>query len=348
MLSRRTVLALAGAAPLASVKPARAGQFDGRTIRVQFWGGSDGLVIRKYIVDPFVKETGARVVVEEGNTSASIAKVRAQKADPQLDVIFLDDVGVFTLEREGVIEKLELARMPNAADVFPGYVVAGDNGIGIFNYITTLLYNSAHGTAPTSWNDLWDPKYRGKVLSPSITDTQALLFTIMAARLNGGSLDNLEPAWPKLEAFRPQIYSFIENRALNAEALENGEAALAVDIPYYFKPYIDRGYKIAMTTDLKEGFFSITGSAALVKGGKGDREVAYAFINRALSPEAQAGLGRELWYGPTNPKTQLPPEVASYMVHTPEQFRSAIQFDRLKLIEKRPEIIEGWNRVMVR
>jgi spermidine/putrescine-binding protein len=103
-----------------------------------------------------------------------------------------------------------------------------------------------------------------------------------------------------------------------------------------------------MTTDLKEGFFSITGSAALVKGGKGDREVAYAFINRALSPEAQAGLGRELWYGPTNPKTQLPPEVASYMVHTPEQFRSAIQFDRLKLIEKRPEIIERWNRVMVR
>jgi hypothetical protein len=36
------------------------------------------------------------------------------------------------------------------------------------------------------------------------------------------------------------------------------------------------------------------------------------------------------------------------MVHTPEQFRSAIQFDRLKLIEKRPEIIERWNRVMVR
>jgi putative spermidine/putrescine transport system substrate-binding protein len=342
MLSRRKLIALAGVAPLAGTRQARAGKFDGRTIRVQFWGGSDGLVIRKYIVDPFVKETGARVVVEEGNTSASIAKVRAQKADPQIDVIFLDDVGVFTLQREGVLDRLDLARMSNAADVFPGYVVADGYGIGIFNYITTLIYNSARGSAPTSWNDLWDPKFKGKVLSPSITDTQALLFTLMAARLGGGSLDDLAPAWPKLQAFRPQIYSFIENRALNAEALENGEAALAVDIPY-----IDRGYEIAMTTDLKEGYFSITGSAAMVKGGKGDREVAYAFINRALSPEAQAGLGRELWYGPTNPKTQLAPEVAPYMVHTPEQFRTAIQFDRLKLIDKRPEIVEKWNSIMI-
>ena len=36
------------------------------------------------------------------------------------------------------------------------------------------------------------------------------------------------------------------------------------------------------------------------------------------------------------------------MVHTPEQFRGAIQFDQLKLIEKRPEIIKRWNRIMVR
>src|SRR5690349_18824722 len=101
--------------------PAEAGQFDGKTIRAQFWGGSDGLVIRKYIVAPFEKETGAKVIVEEGNTSASIAKVRAQKADPQLDVIFLDDIGVFTLAREGVLDKIELGKMPNAKDIHPTY-----------------------------------------------------------------------------------------------------------------------------------------------------------------------------------------------------------------------------------
>jgi putative spermidine/putrescine transport system substrate-binding protein len=328
--------------------PAEAGQFDGKTIRAQFWGGSDGLVIRKYIVAPFEKETGAKVVVEEGNTSASIAKVRAQKADPQLDVIFLDDIGVFTLAREGVLDKIELGKMPNAKDIHPTYVIGDQYGIGFFNYIMTLLYNDKLTKAPTSWEDLWKPEFKGKVLAPKITDTQALLFTVMAARLTGGSVDDLSSAWPKLTAFKPNIHSHIENRALGAEALQSGEALLAIEIPYYFKPYIDRGFPIAMTTDLKEGFFSITGSAALVKGGKGDREVAYALINRALSPEAQAGLAQELWYGPTNPKTKLDPAVAKFTVHTPEQYEKAIQVDRLKLLDKRQDIIQKWNEIMTK
>jgi putative spermidine/putrescine transport system substrate-binding protein len=348
MKSRWAVAIAVSVLSTISAAEADAAQFDGKTIRVQIWGGSDGQVIRKYIVDPFTKETGARVVIEEGNTSDSIAKVRAQKNDPQLDVIFCDDIGVLTLEREGVLDKIDLSRMAHAKEIDQIYHVGQGTGIGIFNYITTILYNPQKVQAPSSWNDLWKPEFKGKVLAPKITDTQGLLFTIMAAKLNGGGIDNLDAAWTKLEAFRPQVHSFIENRALDAEALKSGEAVVAIDIPYYFKPYIERGYPIAMTTDLKEGYFSITGSAALVKGGKGDRDVVYAFIDRALTPEAQAGLAKELWYGPTNPNAKLTPEIEKFLVHTPEQFKKAIQVDRLKLLEKRPEIIEKWNGIMTK
>lgn len=148
-------------------------EFDGETIRVQFWSGSDGLVIRKHIVDPFEQATGARVIAEEGNTSGSIAKVRAQMSDPQLDVIFIDDIGVLTLEREGALEKLDLSRMPNAADIHPSYVVGDGYSIGIFNYIVTLLYNPDEIEAPTSWSDLWSEEYEGKDVW-AIMDTDAV------------------------------------------------------------------------------------------------------------------------------------------------------------------------------
>lgn len=345
MLSRRTFVALAGLAPFVSTVAAKAASFEGQTLRVQSWGGSDGLVIQKYIVDPFMKATGAKVIIEEGVTSASIAKVVAQKNDPQLDVVFLDDVGVFALNRQGLLDKLDLSKIPNAKDVYPSFVLDGGFGIGFYTYITTLLYNSAQGAAPKSWNDLWDPKFKGKVLAPTITDTQALLLTVMAARLGGGDLDNLAPAWPKLQALKPQVFAFIENRALDAQALQNGEATLAVDIPSYFKPQIDQGFKIAMTTDLKEGYFAITGAAVLVKGSKGNRDLAHAFINQALSPESQAGIATDQWYGPTNQKTQVSAAAAPYVVHTPEQFRSALQVPRLELINKRPEIVENWNKI---
>jgi putative spermidine/putrescine transport system substrate-binding protein len=79
MFSRRTFVAAAGLAPFIITAKSKAASFEGQTLRVQSWGGSDGLVIQKYIVDPFMKVTGAKVIVEEGVTSASIAKVVAQK-----------------------------------------------------------------------------------------------------------------------------------------------------------------------------------------------------------------------------------------------------------------------------
>jgi putative spermidine/putrescine transport system substrate-binding protein len=183
------------------------------------------------------------------------------------------------------------------------------------------------------------------VLAPAITDTQALLFTVMAARLGGGDLDNLDPAWPKLQAFKPQVFSFIENRALDAQALQSAQAAVAIDIPSYFKPYMESDRNIAITTDLKEGYFCISGAAVLVKGSKGNRELAQAFINQALSPESQAGLANDQWYGPTNQKTQVSAAASPFVVHTPEQFRSGIQLPRLELINKRPEIVANWNKI---
>ncbi len=337
------VLALAAA--LAGV--AHAANFKGQTIRVQFWGGGDRLAIQKHVVDPFVKETGATVVVEEGNTSASIAKARAQKNDPQLDVIFLDDIGVLTLAREGILDKLDLSKMPHAKEIHPTYHVGDGSGIGLFNYIFTINYNDKVLAAPPkSWKEIWDPKYKGKVLLPPTTSTQTLLLTVMAAKLGGGGLDNLAPAWPMLQQLKPNVHSVVQNRALGAELLKSGEAVISLEIPYEYKVFIERDYPIAMTTDLEEGFFSITGSACLVKGGKGNREVAYAFIDRALTAEAQSGMAADRWYGPTNPNAKLSPRDQRFMVHKPEQFVRTIAVDRLKLLDLRPGILEGWNKIL--
>lgn len=342
----RTVFLLTGLM-IALAASTDAASFKGQTLRIQVWPGADALAIQKNVIDPFTKETGATVVVEEGNTSASIAKARAQKNDPQLDVIFLDDIGVLTLLREGILEKLDVARMPHAKEVHPTYIVGDAFGIGIFNYITTILYNNKLvSPAPASWGDLWDPKYNGKVLITPATHTQGLLLTVMAAMLNGGGLDNITPAWAKLQQLKPNVHSLVTNRALGAELLNSGEAVLTVDIPHYYKPYIERNYPIAMTVEMKEGFFSITGSACMVKGGKASRDLAYAFIDRALTAEAQTGMARDLWYGPTNPNAKLTAEEKKFMVHSPEQFARAIKVDRLKLLDLRPIIIEEWNKIM--
>ena len=57
---------------------------------------------------------------------------------------------------------------------------------------TGLVYNerlfAAKGWAPpTSWHDLSDPRYKGKVDFPTISNGYGLQTLIVLARLNGGS-----------------------------------------------------------------------------------------------------------------------------------------------------------------
>jgi putative spermidine/putrescine transport system substrate-binding protein len=334
---------------LGLVSVADAASFAGQTIRVQTWPtGPEAEGVKKHIVDPFMKETGANVVVEYGHTSQSIAKARAQKNDPQLDVILMDDVGVLTLAREGILEKIDAGKLRNAKEIYPSYFIGDGFGIGITTYMNTILYNpQAIATPPASWNELWSPAYKGKVIVPYASGSGIYRVALMAAMLNGGGLENLAPAWPKLRELKPNVHSALENLGLAAEAMKSGEAVITVQTVPLWKQFIERGDPIAVAIP-KEGYFSTNGAIALVKGGKGNREVAYAFIDWALSAKTQKAFSEDTWFGPTNRTVVVSPQSAKYMVVTPEQHAKAIPVDLLKMLTLRPQILEEWNKVFAR
>jgi len=116
-------------------------RFDGEPLHVQFWAGPEGQAIRSGVVDPFVQKTGAKLVVTEGWTSVSIAKIRAEKANPSTSVYLMDDIGVITTGREGLLEPLELSRLSNVADIYPKFFIEG-KGIGFFTYVVAIAYNT--------------------------------------------------------------------------------------------------------------------------------------------------------------------------------------------------------------
>ena len=165
-----------------------------------------------------MQKTGAKVVVAEGWTSASIAKVRAEKANPSTSVYLMDDIGVVTTGREGLLEPLDLSRLPNAVDVQPRFFIEG-KGAGFFTYVTGLAYNTELvKTPPTSWQELWDPKYKGKIAIPPAGAGPALHMAIIAAMVNGGSQYNMAPAWDALKALKPNVAVMEQSAAILARA----------------------------------------------------------------------------------------------------------------------------------
>jgi hypothetical protein len=194
-LKRRDVLkglgglaAAAGVArPFLSADAQR--RFDGEPLHVQFWAGSEGQTIRSGVVEPFMQKSGAKVVVTEGWTSASIAKLRAEKANPSTSVYLMDDIGVVTTGRENLLEPMDLARLPNAIDVQPRFFVEG-KGVRFFTYVTGLAYNTEIvKTPPTSWKDLWDPTVSTRARSPSRRQGRVPRSTWPSSRERKGASD---------------------------------------------------------------------------------------------------------------------------------------------------------------
>lgn len=321
--------------------------FSGKTIRVQFWSGPEGDNIQKNVVDPFVEETGAEVIVEYGFTSGSIAKVRAQAADPQLDVVLMDDIGVMTVAPENLLTTLDLAKIPNAADIDKRFIVSDGKGIGFFTYVDTILFNTtAYPTPPTTWRDLWDEKLRNKASVPTSNQTPALHVIIAAAILGGGDQMNPDPGFALLEQLRPNIRVLAENTSQIAELVKNGDIELLSWTSYIFRDYIQQGYPIENTFKLKEGVFATPGCACIPAGHPGPQDVAEAFVNKLLDPKAQEGMAEGLWFGPTNSKAVIPEETAKRVI-TFAELDNTIPVDLEHLLKVRQDWITRYDRALI-
>jgi putative spermidine/putrescine transport system substrate-binding protein len=319
----------------------------GKDLHVQFFAGPEGDNLTKNIVEPFQAETGTSVIIDRGKTNESIAKIRAQKSDPKVDLFLMDDVGVYNTGPQGLLEKLDLSKIPNAKDVDPGFILMDGLGIGVFTYWMTVIYNSDHfKEPPTSYEVLWDPQFKGKVALPP-SDTQNAMHLIMVANLlAGGTQHDPDAGFKKLQALKPNVHSFTTDYSISAELMRKGEILLMFDAEFTVKDFIDKGYPIKLAFDIKEGIFIIPDILSLVKGHPGETEIAYAFINEALSPKAQLGLVQGLGYGPTNRTVEITdPALMKYVV-PPRLFSKNIRIDPFLLAKSRQEWITRYDEAL--
>jgi putative spermidine/putrescine transport system substrate-binding protein len=339
--------AAASASPAAPMFNWFTRQFAGHTLQVHHWSGPDGDNIQRNVTDPFKDETGADVVVDYGYTSAGIAKLRAQKDDPQIDVMFFDDIGVVTTGNEGLLTILDVSRVPNAADIDQRFFINNGMGIGFFTYSTSIVYNTNYfPSPPESWEILWSPDLKDQVGLPSAANADALKLVIMAAKLAGGDQFNADAAWPKLAGLKPNVHSFVEDYAAAAELLKSGDMKAIVLTTYVFKGQQDKGYPIAVDFGAREGYFSASGCAAIPAGHPGDQTLTELYVNKALSPEAQQGMAAGQYFGPTNSRVHITdPKIAANVV-TPDMVSTTVPVDLARLNTDRQDWITRYDQTL--
>lgn len=310
----------------------------------------------KAVTEPFERANpGVRVhFYGVRNSAMELAVLRAGKGQtgpPPADVTLID-LSVARIARdEGLLEAIRPDTVPQAASLGTVGAELGWHGLPVTYDTLALVYDPrVVTTPPTSWNALWNPAYRGRIAIPAEGggDIQAIALTIVANRLAGHDdyLATVDPGVQKLTALAPAVQTW-EPKPDAYTLVASGTAAMAIGWNARSQLHIAEapGRIAAATPD--EGTVAQVNVLSLVAGTP-QRDLAEAFVNYALSPEAQARFSAAMPYAPTNTATVLPPEVASRIpLLDPAQRARLIPVDWLKVGEARERILEPWRRTII-
>ncbi len=316
-----------------------------KEIVVSTWGGVTEEGLRKVVTPVFEKKYKATVTYDIGGAAARYNKLRAQAANPQVDVIFnVEDILVDAAER-GLLGKFDPRNVPNVKDVHPWATPASLQGNGAAYSILAYGLIVARGKASlpvTSWHDLWRPEFRGKLAFGAPAHSQTSQMLIVAAELFGGGQNNIDPGLTALGELRPikQAFFWTDYAAL----IKSGDVILATDFDYYALFMQKEGYNVDWVLPLEKAFASLQ-YAAIVKGAP-NQELAEGYLNTLLDPDVQTQMAKEIFNPPTNKLVKLSPPLSEQILYG-TRLQAARWFDAKLINANRARWLERINTEVV-
>ncbi len=296
------------------------------TVNVYNWGEyiSDGsedsyntnLEFEKYYEEK-LKAQGKNVQVRVNYTTYAsnedlYAKLKSGAGG--YDVIIPSDYMIERLKADGLIQKLDLSKIPNYSNVLeqfknPFYDNNPDEKYSVmYTYgIIGIVYNKDKldesdlekiESGETGWEILWDEKYKGQILQfNNARDAFGTAMYALGIDVNNVTDDDWQRAYNKLLEQKPLVQSYVMDEIYNK--MESGEATLAA---YYAGDCLSM---IANNESL--GFFypknengeyvtNIFSDAMCIPSGAENVEHAYEYINFMLSEEPARANAEYIYY----------------------------------------------------
>jgi spermidine/putrescine-binding protein len=150
------------------VRAAEAQEFKGQQLRVFTYAGAWGDQFTKNFAPLFKQVTGADLIVELGWWD-SIPKLKASPpGNPAFDLIMTDATQGYPAIREGMFQKVSMAKVPNAKkfspEVMDNWVVKDGWGVTWPDAAQTGVFNTqVVKDAPKRWKDLLDGRFDKKI-----------------------------------------------------------------------------------------------------------------------------------------------------------------------------------------
>ena len=175
------------------------------------------------VVDRFEDLTGLRVVINTFDTCEEMYPVIKNQAGVY-DAICCSDYFIERMRNEDMLQEIDYSNVPNVSNIGERWMKYSDQYFDPGNKysvpyqlgIAGIMYNTTkiEPGEITSWNDLWDEKYAGKmIVQDSLRDTFAMALKAKGHSLNTMSEDELAEATQYLIDQKPLVYKYANDSA---------------------------------------------------------------------------------------------------------------------------------------
>lgn len=262
--------------------------------------------------EAFKKETGISVDYVRLSAGECITRMEAEKANPQVSVMLGGSVDtIVSAYEKGLIEKYVSPKMTEVLDQYK------DNMDGIYTPYSLIVTCFASNKkllkklgipAPTSWEELLQPKLKGNVCMahPATSGAAYTAFSSMIQCFQE------QAGFEYLKKLDGSIVQYTKAGAapIRMAGLEETTVAVCYDLDAH--TVINDGYDLEITYP-KEGTGYEISCVELIKGGKPEeQEAAKAFIDWMLSKSAQKMCTDKFYRYPIIKGVQTNPQMVPF------------------------------------
>ncbi|MGO4441103.1 ABC transporter substrate-binding protein [Rhizobium sp. RAF56] len=317
------------------------------TVSYASYGGAYQEGVRKAILDHLPKDHGMDVKEYTLQSGITDIRTRVKGGANEIDVAELYGGYCKQAGDEGLLEKLDFDKIPNAAGI--PEKLRSDYAIGFTAYSTVIAYNKDvyKDNPPKDWADFFDTKKFPGSRAVSGYSGQSNLEAALLA--DGVSRDKLYPldvdkAFKKLEQLKPDISVFWDSGAQATQLATSQEVDMMTIWAARIEAAIKEGAPYAYT--LNQGLVDV--ECLVVPKGSPNKEGAMRLINHLLDPHYQANLPDFIPYGPMNQDAfkqgLIPPEKAAKVVTSTENLAKQVFIDAPYWAGHATELQERWDK----
>jgi putative spermidine/putrescine transport system substrate-binding protein len=296
-------------------------------------------------VKPFEAQTGCQVNAKYAGSSDEMVALMRQGGGTQYDLVSASGDASLRLIRGGDVQPVNTKLIPDFKDIIPQLQSPSHNtvdgkhyGISLQWGPNVLLYNTSKVAKPSSWESIYNPKYRGQITVPDnpIQIADAALY-LSKHQPGLGIKDPYELTSAQLDAAanllkqqRPLIKKYWALASDEIDVFKNGDAVIGAAWPY--QTITLQGDKTPVADTIPSEGATGWADTWMLSSHAQHPNCAYQWIKWVTTPKVQAQ--QALYFGETPANTKAcsfmdqiqKGSCAQYHANAPASYFNSIRF----------------------